>query len=153
MVIDRIKRGRIWKDIPGKTPADVLSNFIQSIHLPDSFSRDDLLVAVLEREALMSTACGHGIALPHPRNPFAADPEEELISIGFLCEPVDWNALDSLPVSTVILIVSSSSRRHLGVLSRINFFCQDEIFQNLLRQQSSEAEIINFIQMVEKTWH
>ncbi|MDR1444852.1 MAG: PTS sugar transporter subunit IIA [Treponema sp.] len=111
-----------------------------------------LLQAVLEREALMSTGIGRGVALPHPRNPLIADTEKQLVSIGFPAVPVDWKALDGKPVHTALLIVSASAKLHLHTFSKINFLCQDNDFLSLLRNRAPQDRIIGAIREAERGW-
>jgi PTS system nitrogen regulatory IIA component len=147
-----LRRGGVWYDIPGTTPKDALTHIIGTIPAPPSVDRKLLLEAVLEREALMSTAVGYGIALPHPRNPIVGRADEQFAAAAFLSRPVDWNALDGKPVHTVLLIVSSSAKLHLHTLSRINFFCQQEAFRGLLESRASLEEITRMIAEAEAAW-
>jgi PTS system nitrogen regulatory IIA component len=151
-LIQLIERGGLFPDISGASPLEVLTHLIQLIPLPVMINRQDLLKAVLEREALMPTGIGHGIALPHPRNPLITDPQDQFLVIGFLQQPVDWKALDSKPVHTLLLMVSASAKLHLHSLSRINFFCQQESFRDLLQSRSSQQRIIDVIRETESTW-
>ncbi|MDR1956247.1 MAG: PTS sugar transporter subunit IIA [Treponema sp.] len=152
-LIELLQRGGIYQDIPGTSPQEVLTHTIQTITLPASITPEDLLQAVLEREALMSTAVGNGIALPHPRNPLISGLEEQCVIIGFLRQPVDWKALDGQKVHTLLLIVSSSAKSHLHTLSRLSFFCQQEAFRSHLRNRASLEHIIKTIQAIEQTWN
>jgi PTS system nitrogen regulatory IIA component len=117
-----------------------------------AIDRDQLLEAVLEREALMPTAVGCGIALPHPRNPLVSSPSEEFVTVAFLKQPVDWQALDGKPVHTVMLIVSASAKLHLHTLSRINFFCRQEASQALFENRAPADRIIRAIKDAEDAW-
>ncbi|MDR2151066.1 MAG: PTS sugar transporter subunit IIA [Spirochaetaceae bacterium] len=151
-MIDLIKRGGLWYDIAGTTPPEVLNALVNSLTMPDSINRQALLQAILEREALMPTAVGHGIALPHPRSPVIKELEEQFVSIAFPRQPIDWKALDGMGVDSVILIVSASAKLHLKTLSQINFLCQHEDFRLLLHSQPSQESIIAAIQAFEETW-
>ncbi|MDR3342982.1 MAG: PTS sugar transporter subunit IIA [Treponema sp.] len=151
-LITLIEQGKICQGIPGTTPLEVLTNIFHAIPVPAPVNRDVLLKAVLEREALMPTAIGHGIALPHPRNPLIIDPTEQFVTIAFLQQPVDWKALDGNPVCTLLLIVSASAKLHLHTLARINFFCQQGSFRELLENRASQGEIIAFIRKAEAAW-
>jgi PTS system nitrogen regulatory IIA component len=151
-LIELIKRGGKFRTIPGTTPRELLTTLIETLALPPSLDRAALLAAVLEREALMPTATGNGIALPHPRNPLIATNAEQLVAIAFAERGLDWGALDGKPVRTVMLILSSSPRTHLNTLSRINYFCQQKPFVELLENRSSPEAILRLIAETEKTW-
>jgi PTS system nitrogen regulatory IIA component len=112
-----------------------------------------LLKAVLEREALMSTAVGSGIALPHPRQPFITDPAEQFVTVAYTEQGLNWQALDGKPVHTVILIISASAKMHLHTLSWINFFCRQESFRAQLENRAPAADILKTIEETERTWN
>lgn len=147
-----LKRGGGFCPVSGTNPQELLTNLIRGLTLPRSVDAGVLLEAVLEREALMSTAIGHGIALPHPRNPLISAPGEQFVTIAYAGQDLDWNALDGKPVHTVILIVSASAKLHLHTLSRINFFCHQEPFRELLRNRVSRDDFIRAIEEAEQGW-
>jgi PTS system nitrogen regulatory IIA component len=147
-----VERGGVYYDVPGNSPREALAHIIGQAVFPAPADREGLLEAVLEREALMSTAVGKGIAMPHPRNPAVSRPEEQAVAIAFLKDPVNWNALDGGPVHTVILIVSASAKLHLHTLSMVNFFCQQEPFYALLAKRAPAGEIIRHIRDAERAW-
>ncbi|MDR2619473.1 MAG: PTS sugar transporter subunit IIA [Treponema sp.] len=147
-----IARGGVYYKVPGNSGKEVLTAFIGALPARPLVSREDLLKAVLEREALMSTSIGRGIAIPHPRNPVISDSTGQFTALGFLENPVDWKALDGKPVDTLLLIISSSAKMHLQTLSKINFFCQQGAFLELLRARAPGKDIIAFINDMERDW-
>jgi PTS system nitrogen regulatory IIA component len=147
-----IERGGVHYGIPGNSPEEVLSALIRSLKDLLSISPEELLQACLEREALVSTGIGGGIALPHPRNPAAADRDSQFAALGFLEHPLDWSAPDGKPVDTLFFIVSASAALHLRTLSGINFFCQDDSFLRLLKSRASRETIIKYITETEQDW-
>ncbi|MDR0556716.1 MAG: PTS sugar transporter subunit IIA [Treponema sp.] len=151
-LVDLIKKGGALLEITGSTPKEALDCFIQNIRLPADLPADVLLQAVLERESLMATSIGGGIAVPHPRNPLLSNESEQFIAIAFLKRPVEWQALDGVPVQNLILLVSSSARAHLHSLSRVHFLCQEEAFCSLLAKKASKEEIIKTVGAIEKEW-
>jgi PTS system nitrogen regulatory IIA component len=147
-----LERGGVHYRVPGNSPQEVLAALIGSLKNLPPVSAEELLRACLEREALMSTSVGDGIALPHPRNPFVAEGGSQITALGFLEHPVNWNALDGKPVDTLFFIVSASAKLHLHTLSRINFFCHDGAFRNLLKNRASREAIIRYIKETEQDW-
>ncbi|MDR1277648.1 MAG: PTS sugar transporter subunit IIA [Treponema sp.] len=147
-----INRGGVYTDIPGNSPREVLAGIVETVPLPAGIPRESLLKAVMEREALMSTGIGRGIALPHPRNPAMDDEKQQFVAIVFPVSPVNWNALDGEMVHTVMLIVSASAKQHLHILSKLNFLCQQENFYQLLQDKASREEIVQAVREAEQTW-
>ena len=147
-----IVTGGIHYDIPGKTVPEVLHNAISAMPTPTHISKEAIFAALVNREELMSTAIGRGIAIPHPRNPIVTDIEDASVSLCFLQTPLNFGALDGLPVHTLFVLLTSSPRRHLEVLSKISYLCQLDDFLQLLQKHAPSAEIISFIQAKESAW-
>jgi PTS system nitrogen regulatory IIA component len=151
-LIDLVARGGVFYNLSGNTPAEVLADAVSLIPVPDGVARDQLLKAVLEREGLMPTAVGDGIAIPHPRSPIITDPSQQFVAVCFIRQPIDWRALDGKPVGTAILILSASPRLHLQTLSRVNYLCRQAAFRKLLQARASREELIAAIRAAEKAW-
>ena len=147
-----IKRGGIHRNIPGTTPEEVLTGLVGLLPLLPSTPADTLLQAILEREALMPTGIGRGIALPHPRNPVIPPEGEQFAVLAFLEKPVDWNALDGEKVDTLFLVVSTSAKQHLSTLAELSFLCRQEDFYTLLKEKKDFEELLAFIKEAEKRW-
>jgi PTS system nitrogen regulatory IIA component len=147
-----IERGGVYHKIPGNQPREILANLVGLLPACPGLDPVILLTAVLEREALMSTGIGKGIALPHPRTPLLKENDEPFVALAFLDKNVDWNTPDSSSVQTAFLIVSSSAKQHLNTLSKIHFLCQQENFITLIKTHASKDKIIATIQHEEKSW-
>ncbi|MBM3317520.1 MAG: PTS sugar transporter subunit IIA [Candidatus Eisenbacteria bacterium] len=93
--------------------------------------------ALLDREAVMSTGIGGGIALPH-----AQSPAVEGLTVAFARpkEPIEFAALDGNPVSLVFLVVGSGDRTGLmRVLTHISRILHSgELKKKLLKARSPE---------------
>ncbi|MDR0668813.1 MAG: PTS sugar transporter subunit IIA [Treponema sp.] len=154
-----VERGGIYYNVSGSGIETFVTELIRLIPGLNDMEppgnpgfKTDLIRAVLEREALMSTGIGQGIALPHPRNPLTIDAERQYVSIGFPAAPLDWKALDGRPVHTALLIVSSSAKFHLHTLLKINFLCRNEDFLSLLKSRAPRDRIAGAIREVEQSW-
>ncbi|MCL2067910.1 MAG: PTS sugar transporter subunit IIA [Treponema sp.] len=147
-----VARGGVYHGVTGSYPSTVLTNVINLLPAFPSFKAETLLQAVLEREALMPTGIGRGVALPHPRTPLLKETDSPFVAINFPAEPLDWNTPDGSKVHTIFLIVSISSKQHLNVLSRINFLCQQEYFRTLIKSQAPKETIITAIREAEASW-
>ncbi|MDR2159284.1 MAG: PTS sugar transporter subunit IIA [Treponema sp.] len=150
---DLVARGGIHYDVEGNSPRELLTGLIARISLPPYIEKERLLAAMLEREELMPTGIGDGIALPHPRNPVVDRGDRQFVSVAFPARPVPWNALDGKAVHTVILIVSASPKCHLYTLSKINFLCKQDRFYALLEERAAAETIIAAIGEAERAWN
>jgi len=146
-----IERGGIHYNVPGSNPKELLAGAIDLLPSIPSLDPRELYREILEREALVSTGVGRGIALPHPRNPML-DSDDPFVAIIFPVQPLDWNTQDGSKVHTVFLLVSSSAQQHLNTLSKINFLCQQEKFSSLIKARSSKEDVIAAIREAEASW-
>jgi PTS system nitrogen regulatory IIA component len=147
-----IGRGGVYYNIAGSNPVEVLNEATKAINLPKGLDRESLLTAILEREALMPTALGHGVAIPHPRNSMINDQGAQRVAVFFLKSPVAYNALDRKPVSVLFLILSADARNHLATLAAVSHLCQDPDFLAFLAKRPSKEELVARIAKAEADW-
>lgn len=97
--------------------------------------------AVFEREKIMSTGVGKGLAIPHGK---AAGIEQTYAAFAILKDPVDYEAIDDEPVSMVFLLVGpqASNSLHIKMLSRISRLMNNSEFRSRLHECSTAEEII-----------
>jgi PTS system nitrogen regulatory IIA component len=98
-----------------------------------------LLSAVLEREAVLSTGIGHGIAIPHAK--VAAVGDLSLVC-GSHPTGIDFDALDGAPVRLFFLLIGpeSAAGQHVKALSRIARLVRREAVREALMQAETPAE-------------
>jgi PTS system nitrogen regulatory IIA component len=118
-----LNQGGVHYRIAGETVEESIRNAVAAIRIPQDLKPEDICTALIQREEMMSTAVGRGIAFPHPRCPVIADAESERLSICFLNRKIDYKALDKERVDVLFIIISSNSRRHLEILSKVSFLC------------------------------
>jgi PTS system nitrogen regulatory IIA component len=68
--------------------------------------------------------------------------ERPTVTLCFLENPVDFAALDGLPVSILFTLVNPTVRTHLHLLSRLAFILNDKGFRDVLKRQGSRDEIL-----------
>lgn len=78
----------------------------------------EVLGAVEEREAVLSTGIGFGVAIPHARSSAVS---QLALVCGVTPEPVPYDSIDGEPVRLFFLIVGpeASAGQHVKILSRI----------------------------------
>lgn len=95
--------------------------------------------AVLEREAVLSTGIGGGVAIPHGKTTKVGD---LVLVAGRTVRPVDFEALDSRPVQILMMLVGpeSAAGLHIKVLSRISrLLRQDALRERLLQAEDAQG--------------
>jgi nitrogen PTS system EIIA component len=101
--------------------------------------------AISEREALMSTGIGFGVAVPHVKIPCIP---HFFIIVGLLNLPVDWDALDHKPVEIIFFIGGPDGRQedYLRILSRIILVIKnEEKFIQLKAARTAEEILVVFL--------
>ena len=110
-----------------------------------------VLDAVLERERVMSTGMGDGVAIPHAKT----DGVEELVAaFGITRKPVDFQSIDEKPVRLIFLLVGPSDQTgpHLKALSRISRLMHREEFRDRLATAHSSEEVIEALAREEEKY-
>lgn len=98
-----------------------------------------LLRAVLEREQVLSTGIGHGIAIPHAKSPLV---NELSLVCGSSPVGIPFDALDGEPVRLFFLLIGpeSAAGQHVKALSQIAHLVRRENNRDaLLTAQTPEA--------------
>ncbi len=147
-----LENGGIYYGIDGRNVSEIINNCVNRIRIPDTVHRNVLVESLLERESMMPTALGRGVAIPHPRNPIITDIENESLSICFLTNEIDYGALDGKDVHTLFIVLSANPKRHLEMLSKISFICQDQEFMNLLRSRADSNSISEYLKRKDLEW-
>ena len=149
-ISEALLQGGIHYDLPGETTESALREVILRMKLPPGLDPEFLLQTLLAREALGSTALGNGIAIPHVRNPIVGQMHESAISLCFLKNPIDFDAVDGLPVTILFTLITPNVKTHLHLLAKLAFMLHDQQFQELLRRPGSTVEIMAAIRTLEE---
>ncbi|MDZ7372465.1 MAG: PTS sugar transporter subunit IIA [candidate division KSB1 bacterium] len=106
--------------------------------------KEKILAAVLERERLMSTAVGDGVAIPHGK---AEGVRELAACFGKTKEAIDFQSLDDQPVRLVFMLVGPPeiTGPHLKALSRISRLLHKKDFREKLLAARTPREVLNTI--------
>ncbi len=143
-------RGAVLHAVRGSTPDEVLTNLVERAPLPESEDREGLLAALRDREAIMPTAVGDGIALPHPRVPSTEFVAAPVLVIAMLENAVAWGALDGAPVTAVVLLLSPSPKEHLRLLAWISYVLRQPRFVAALRGAMDADELRALVAELER---
>jgi PTS system nitrogen regulatory IIA component len=144
-----VERGGIHHGVQGRGQSEVLEAVTRLPGIPKGVDRDLLHQLLLGREALTSTGIGDGIAIPHPRDPLVMHVPEPVVLISFLSHPIDYGAVDGVPVRVLFTILSPSVRVHLQLLSRLSYALHDPDLVRLLHAAGEPAAILDRLAALE----
>ncbi|NOT02848.1 MAG: PTS transporter subunit EIIA [Phycisphaerales bacterium] len=144
-----LSRGGVIYDLDCGDKASALKAVCHALPLPPKVDREELHSVLVAREALCSTGIGNGVAIPHPRGPIVLGIPEPQVTLGFLRNPIEYGAVDHKPVSILFVIVSTTVRVHLLLLSHLMYALQDAGFRRLLDARAPQDEIVATLGTVE----
>ncbi|MDF2576782.1 MAG: system protein [Chlamydiales bacterium] len=110
-------------------------------------NRESFQQAILERERLISTGIGMGVAIPHAKLPIQQD---FFVAIGIQKHGIEWQAIDGLPVTIIFMVGGSEMQQtqYLQLLSKITMAIKDENRRKKMLQLNSAKEIVKLFQGV-----
>lgn len=141
-----IPRNQICVVPPGASKPEALEALIAAVsnsHVVQDI--DAFRAAIYEREAIMSTGIGEGIAIPHVRIP---EVSEATLGVGISPDGIDFQTLDNKPVHILVLFATpaGSDKEYLRLLAKVMLSLRDrELFHALMACQTPDDvyEILN----------
>ncbi len=108
----------------------------------------DALKAIVQREALGTTAIGRGVAVPHARIDGLA---ETVVALGLSRPGVEFNALDKAAVSIVFLVVGSTagSDQYIDTMRSVSLLIQNDDFRRFLARARTAGEVVELVAEME----
>jgi fructose-specific phosphotransferase system IIA component len=105
----------------------------------DAFRR-----AVREREAVMSTGIGSGVAIPHVRIDAILQPS---VGVGISQEGIDFNTLDNKPVHIIVLFAmpSGSQKEYLQLLAQVMTTMKEPGFREKLGACTTPDDVASIL--------
>jgi PTS system nitrogen regulatory IIA component len=146
-----LRAGGIFYDIAATDSRAVLREFVSRLPLPPEQDRATLLLVLEAREAMGSTGIGDGIAIPHVRNPIVLHVDQPFVTLALLRHPIEFGAMDGLPVHALFLVVSPTVPVHLRILAQLGFLLRDDVLRGMLRARNPVEVIIDRITTLEAT--
>jgi PTS system nitrogen regulatory IIA component len=110
----------------------------------DRSAADAILTAVREREDVLSTGIGGGVAIPHGKTPVV---DQLVMAAGVSAAPIDFDALDGAPVQLFFLLIGpeSASGAHVKALSRLSRILRRDRLRERLRGARSPEEFLQIV--------
>ncbi|MDI6739075.1 MAG: PTS sugar transporter subunit IIA [Candidatus Edwardsbacteria bacterium] len=131
---DILTQNCIKLPLSGKSKEAIIKELVDAMAVAGlADNPKELLDSALEREGLMSTGIGKGVAIPHGR---ARGVKRMAAAYGIAKEPIDFGSLDGLPVQIFFFIATPNNIvadhvRALALVSRI--LNREGIREQLLR--------------------
>ena len=105
---------------------------------------DAILTSVREREQVLSTGIGAGVAIPHGKTSHV---DQLVMAAGVCAAPVDFDALDGEPVELCFLLIGpeSAAGAHIKALSRISRLLRRDSLRAALRGAATGDDFLRIV--------
>ena len=146
---ESLLRGGVHHGIGGTDKRSVFEQLVALLPLPERTDRAYLLEMLLARERQGTTGFGKGIAIPHARDPILLRVNQPIVMLTYLAHPIDFEALDLLPVYALFTMVTPTIGAHLHLLSKLGGLLEDAGMMRLLEHRADTEAIVSRVRDVE----
>ena len=150
LLSDLLSTARVKVPLAATNKDDLLKELV-GLLVDDERAGDpvEVLRVVREREAILSTGIGSGVAIPHGKSPACADLS---IAAGVTSEPIDFDALDGEPVRLIFLLVGpeTAAGAHIKALSRISRLVRHPELRQRLLDTTDAEEFLRVLREAER---
>ena len=143
-----IHKGGVYDQVPGDTKEEVIRSAVKLIARDLGLDADVITELLLDRERLMPTALSNGVGVPHTRD-FLLQESYDVVSLVFPKKPIQYGALDNLPVHTMFFLFACDDKRHLHLLSKLAHLSSKPENLEFMHRHPTKAEILEAIKQWE----
>lgn len=104
-----------------------------------------LIAALKEREQIMSTGIGFGIAIPHAKIPSVT---RISFAVGISEQGIDFDSMDGQPVNLIILVIAGDRqhKEYLKILSKIMATLKKPDVRDAIIASASSEEVLKLLE-------
>ena len=126
-----------------------LVQLLETAH--DVNTRGEILSKVLQRESMMSTGIGNGVAIPHGKTRLL---DNIVAACGVSPAGIDFDSMDGEPATLFILLVSPESLRgpHVKALANVSRLLKEESVRDALRRSATPEEFLAVLKDAESRY-
>ena len=132
-------------DLTSHTRDAALMELVEALGRSSEVSdKEKLLGALLERERIVSTGIGAGVAVPHAKIPAVSD---FVVAYGRSVGGIDWGAVDDRPVHHVVVIAGPPDRQHryLQFLASVTLKLKSTDLRDALQEAADAADLLRVL--------
>ncbi|MCH8028302.1 MAG: PTS sugar transporter subunit IIA [candidate division Zixibacteria bacterium] len=135
-------------DLKAASKESVIEELVDLINVSNMvLDKDMLLKDIKDREELVTTGIGYGVAFPHAKTKSV---KGIVIAFGRSNEGIDFEAIDHKPVNLFFIIAAPEDAigAHLNVMSRLSYLMKSEENRQTLMTVTSPGEVLELIDQV-----
>lgn len=136
-------------DLKGKSKDEIINELVDLTSRSKLVKdREELYKAVVEREKLVTTGVGYGVAFPHAKTKAV---KGIVVAFGRSQAGVDFEAMDRKPVHLFFLIAAPQDAigAHLNVMARLSYVMKNEQVREKMMKIFSPKELLEILDSVE----
>ncbi len=120
---------------------NMVSLFVDS---PDVLCKEKVLSDILERELIMSTGIGAGVAIPHIHTNYI---NGVIVAFAVSKVSIDFDSMDKVPVNFIIMVLTSEEVRdeYLHTVAKFASLLRNHHIRELLVGSHSPKEVIDIM--------
>lgn len=145
-----IHKGCVIQNMPATSKEEIIKTVMEHAAKVLKINPEIVAEMLIEREKMMPTALGGGIAVPHTRDFLLHDFTDAAVVV-YLKDPMDWGALDGSLTDTLIFLFACDDKRHLNLLAKVAHLTTMDETKNLLKQKPNKEELLESILSFEKS--
>jgi PTS system fructose-specific IIC component len=134
-----LDKDSIVVSLKSRTKDDVLEEMVDTLDAAGKIrSRDAVLKAIIDRERIMTTGIGNGVAVPHCKTSAV---DRLVAALGISEEGIDFQAPDDQPARLIFILVAEEDNPgpHVRALARLaKLLSKKEVRDALLAAPSPE---------------
>ena len=142
-----IHKGGVYDQVPGDTKEEVIRAAMKLIARDIGLDADVITELLLDREKLMPTSLSNGVGVPHTRD-FLLQESYDVVALVFPQKPIQYGALDNLPVHTLFFLFACDDKRHLHLLAKLAHLSSKPKNLEFMRRHPTKGQILESI----KNW-
>ncbi len=145
-ISDLLQNGFVHVQLPGESKEEILHAMLNMLaDHPNIKDFEGVCAAVFEREEMMSTGVGKGLAIPHAKTGAV---EGMVAAFATTLNPIEYGSIDDVPVTMLFLMVSTdrAKSQHIKLLSRVSRLMNEDSFRRRLMEAQLSEEVLQIFQ-------
>ena len=143
------KRGVI-SNMAGSTKEEVIRSTMKVMAKEMNVDAEVVTDLLLDREHSQATALNHGIGIPHTRD-FLLNAHHDVVTVVFPENPLEYGAMDGIPVHTLFFLFASDDKRHLHLLAKIAHLSSQPAVLKFLQSKPTKEKLLEYIKQWESS--
>ncbi len=145
-----LHQGDVLSAISGTTKEEIIRGTTEAVAQKLGVDPEVLSELLIDREQMMPTAFNHGIAVPHTRD-FLRKGPLDMVFVVYPSQPIEYGALDGLPVHTLFFLFASNDKGHLQILAKLAHLGTFTSALEFLKTKPEKKQLLDFIRNWEAT--